>query len=368
LKAKIRLALGDAEVVQTVEKDGMLTVSHFNDLMWRLPVTYQKIGHFDSAERARRYRIDLLDLKSSDPKQFDSCLFDVLFVDEGQDFLPEEYELLREIIRPHSDTGEKPIVIFFDNAQNVYGRPQPTWSDVGIDVARGDRTRVMTECFRNTKQILEVAFNVLYGSHAGKAVHTRQFLDLETLNKGGHITEGNKAVRVHFSKREGAEPIIKRFASVAHELAFVAEEVRRLVVDEHVRPSDILILFVNDYPFKDLPEIISAKPGLSERIQGYLRIYGDTSAKDEYIIQEGHLTLATIQSAKGYDSPVVFMMGSQGFDSGKTKDRALFYVGATRAKHRLYLTGLKYGNDNLLAESRDVDWTLRSMDAGESRC
>jgi len=43
----------------------------------------------------------------------------------------------------------------------------------------------------------------------------------------------------------------------------------------------------------------------------------------------------------------------------------MFYVGATRAKHRLYLTGLKYGNDNLLAESRDVAWTLRSMDAGE---
>ena len=206
----------------------------------------------------------------------------------------------------------------------------------------------------------------LYGSQAGKAVHTRQFLDLETLNKGGHITEEGKAVRVHFAKREGAEPIIKRFDNVDQELGFVADEVRRLVIDEYVRPSDILILFRKDYSFKDLPEILSKKPGLSERIQGYLRVYGKTPAKDEYIIRESHLTLATIHSAKGYDSPVVFMLGGQGFDSEKLKDRALFYVGATRAKHRLYITGLKYGNKNLLAESRDVQWALRSMNAGEA--
>ena len=164
LKAKIRLALGDAELVQTVENNGMLTVSHFNGLMRRLPVGYLKIerNEDDSAERARRYSSDLLDLRKRDPRRFEACLFDALFVDEGQDFVPEEYQVLQEIIRPHADTGEKPILIFYDNAQNVYGRPQPTWSDIGIDVARGDRTRVMTESFRNTKQILEVAFNAIW--------------------------------------------------------------------------------------------------------------------------------------------------------------------------------------------------------------
>jgi superfamily I DNA/RNA helicase len=221
----------------------------------------------------------------------------------------------------------------------------------------------MTECYRNTKQILEVAFNVLYGSQAAKPVHTRQFLDLETLNKGGHISEEGKVVRVLFAKREGSEPIIKRFADVKDELEFVAEEVRRLVVDEYVRPSDVLILFRNDCYYENLPAILSAKPGISERIQGYLRVYGTTHSKNEYITQEGHLTLATIQSAKGYDSPVVFFTGAHDFESAQTRDRALFYVGATRAKHRLYLTGLKYGNDNLLAESLNVEWVLRSTQA-----
>lgn len=368
LRAKVRVAVGDPDLFQSAENSGMLTMAHFNDLMYELPVPYQKVNRFEdeTALRARRYRSDLLELKQCDPKRFDSCLFDILFVDEGQDFVPEEYEVLREIIRPHPETGEKPILIFYDNAQNVYGRPQPTWSSVGIDVARGDRTRVMTECFRNTTQILELAFNVLYGSQAKQAVHIRQFLDLETLNKGGLVTEGDKAVRVHFAKREGAEPIIKRFTTLAEELEFVAEEIRRLVIDEYVRPSDILVLFVNDYDFKDLPTIISGKPGMAERIQGYLRIYGETPAKDEYIIQEDMLTLATIRNAKGYDSPIVFLMGVHRFDSTRTTDRALFYVGATRAKYRLYLTGLKYGNNNLLAESRDVEWALRSDSAVNS--
>lgn len=41
-----------------------------------------------------------------------------------------------------------------------------------------------------------------------------------------------------------------------------------------------------------------------------------TIAKDAYILQENHITLATITNAKGYDSPIVFVMGLDGFDFG----------------------------------------------------
>lgn len=363
LTAKIRAAFGEAEFDQRVLPNGLLKIDHLNDLMYNLPVPYRKVQKSDdgAATRAEGYLRDLIQLRQTDPKTFESCLFDVLFVDEGQDFVPEEFALLLELVRRNPVTNEKPILIFYDNAQNVYGRPQPTWSEMGIEVARGDRSRVMNECYRNTKQILEVAFNVLAGAQSKTAVHTRQFLDMETLNRNELITEGGNVIRVHFAKREGAEPIIKRFGSREKELEFVAQEIRNLVVEQFVRPSDILVLFRNDYEFQGLPDLISALPNASERIQGYLRIYGNTNAKNSYILQENHVTLSTITNAKGYDSPVVFLMGLDSFESARASDRPLFYVGATRAKHRLYLTGKKYGSDNLLAEASEVAWALRSL-------
>lgn len=367
LTAKIRAAFGESEYDQMIQATpNVLAVSHLNDLTYSLPIPYRKVRESEAAERANGYLADLQQLRQSDPKRYDTALFDILFVDEGQDFLPEEFQMLLEIIRLNAATSEKPILIFYDNAQNVYGRPQPTWSEIGIDVARGDRTRVMSQCFRNTKQTLEVAFNVLAGTQSNQAVHMRRFLDMETLNRGNLITEGERAIRIHFASREGAEPIIKRFPSREAELDFVTEEIRTLVVDQYVRPSDILVLFRNDYEFKSLPDRLAAKPGVTERIQGYLRVYGDTQAKNSYILENAHLTLATITNAKGYDAPVVFLLGADGFDATKPKDRALFYVGATRAKHRLYLTGKKYGKEHLLAEAAEVAWVLQSLNSADT--
>jgi superfamily I DNA/RNA helicase len=68
--------------------------------------------------------------------------------------------------------------------------------------------------------------------------------------------------------------------------------------------------------------------------------------------------LSTIASAKGYDAPVVFLADMDRFE-GTPQDRALFYVGATRAKHFLYLLGVNHrGQETLLDEARRVQKAL----------
>lgn len=47
-----------------------------------------------------------------------------------------------------------------------YAKKRPRWKDIGIDVQRGDRARVMKDCFRNTREIVELGFNVLVGTQA----------------------------------------------------------------------------------------------------------------------------------------------------------------------------------------------------------
>ena len=58
-----------------------------------------------------------------------------MFIDEGQDFEPEEYRLIHlDLIRPNEVSGEKPVLIFYDDAQNVYGRARPVWDEVGLNL------------------------------------------------------------------------------------------------------------------------------------------------------------------------------------------------------------------------------------------
>jgi superfamily I DNA and RNA helicase len=355
LLARIGDALGD----DFEKAKECLTSSHFERLVRSLPMPYVSFDEASGAERATYYRRELADLAQRDATKYNSVLFDAIFVDEGQDFLPEEHQLLLDLVRPEPTTSEKPLIIFYDNAQNVYARPQPTWSTIGIDVARGDRTRVMKQGFRNSRQILEVAFNVLYGSQATSAVRTRTFLDVDTLRANSLITETPGYVKVHFAEREGEAPVIRSFSSQSEKLAWIAEEIKRLVVQEYVRVSDILVLFRTDYGFKKLPTLITEKLG-PQNIKGFLRVYGQSPDKDSYLFREDHLTLSTVASAKGYDAPVVFLADVDRYQ-GTPEDRALFYVGATRAKYLLYLLGeKKWGQETLLDETRRVQKAIES--------
>ena len=84
-------------------------------------------------------------------------------------------------------------------------------------------------------------------------------------------------------------------------------------------------------------------------------MFGKSDDKDTYLFRDDHLTLSTIASAKGYDAPVVFLAGVDRFGTTET-DRALFYVGATRAKHVLHISGMKLisPTETLLAEAKRV--------------
>ena len=80
---------------------------------------------------------------------------DALFIDEAQDMGPNTLKLLSAIVRQRheDDENSRAVNIFYDNAQNIYGRGTPKWSELGLDM-RG-RSTVMKESFRSTKPITE---------------------------------------------------------------------------------------------------------------------------------------------------------------------------------------------------------------------
>jgi len=336
----------------------VLLITHLNNLFWTLckyrgwPLNYISTKDVpDSVERAQQYRSQIAAFAESEPERYHKLCFDALFIDEGQDFDPEEYKLLLDLVKTDPQTGEKTLIIFYDDAQNVYGRPRPVWQSLGINIRR-ERGRVMRRSFRNTRQIVELAFNVLLGTQAPATikVQTKTFADLSYLRDQRLIEESADYCKVWFAERDGLLPQVKGFTSHADEVAWVAQEIVRLIKEESVRPEDILVLFhqptvVNRFGLKQ--QIQQAIPG-----QQFIEPYGISDDKHSYIFRPGYLTLSTVYGAKGYDAPIVFVIGSDRFDTD-TKARAAFYVGATRAKLLLYVTGIERGQ-SLLSETKAV--------------
>lgn len=335
-----------------------LTTQHLNGLLWSLkaagwPLQYIGVNQLpDATPRALAYRAQIAAFAQVQPAHYHALCFDALFVDEAQDFEPAELALLSDLVKPDSVTGEKTLVLCYDDAQNLYGRTRPVWREIGLNVAIGDRSRVMRRCFRNSRQTVELAFNVLLGSHAPAdlRVHTRQYADVGYLREHNLVAEADGYFQVHFAERNGERPMVQSFATRHQEQAWIVGQLAHLIQEEAVRPEDILL--IADQPRSvslDLPALLAQ---LQQRLPELAihHAYGDRANKDDYLFTEHQLTIASVYSAKGYDAPIVFLLGADLFPYTK-EGRAAFYVAATRAKYRLVITGL-WRDRSLLVEAQ----------------
>ena len=334
-----------------------LTIKHLNGLIWSLkeagwPFQYIGVNTLPEATpRALAYRAQIAAFAQVQPMLYQQLCFDALFVDEAQDLEPAEIALLSDLVKPDPTTGEKTLVLCYDDAQNLYGRTRPVWRDIGLNVAIGDRSRVMRRCFRNSRQTVELAFNVLLGSRAPAdlRVHTRQYADVGYLREHNLVIEEEDYFQVRFAERNGDAPVVQTFATRHAEQDWLVAQIAQLIEVEAVRPEDILLIAEQPrLPVLDLA-------GLLNRLQRRLpnltahHGYGERENKDGYLFVPDQLTIASVYSAKGYDAPLVFLLGADLFAYTK-EGRAAFYVAATRAKYRLTITGV-WRDRSLLVEA-----------------
>lgn len=266
-----------------------------------------------------------------------------------QDLLPDEIRLLLRITRTDTRTGSQSLLLFYDNAQNIYGSPTPVWQDLGVNIV--GRTEFLDTCLRNTRQTIDFAFNVLVGSHAaeGQRVSTRQFADVSSLRQRGLVAEKSGRFETSFAPRTGPVPRVTVYTDRRAEISGVAGTIRQLTHREKVLPSDILVLYNSHLPYREaLPAELTEAIGPG--FQLHLVDRNHERNKDLPLLEEGQITASTIASAKGYDAPVVIMLGADSLEPEDVQDRATFYVGATRAKLLLYVSGVRQSLPTLLDE------------------
>ncbi|HYO66055.1 MAG TPA: AAA domain-containing protein [Archangium sp.] len=285
--------------------------------------------------------------------------FDAVFVDEAQDLSAPELAHLYSLARPLS-RGEGPplkaFLLFADDSQNVYGNSSVEALRKELpDLDFTGRVRVLHEAFRSTRQVSELAFNVVLdplGLHRVANPGMREFMRAHELREQGLLEEPVPGVdglyRLQATEREGVAPVVKAFDSAQAEEAWLVREVKRLGQEEGVQPSDVLV-------------VAPVRPArLAEALEreGLKAVaFGGRSGQDVSGFSVGkvdYLRVTTAFSCKGHESPVVFFCGVDALDDmswmetkpGRTERelertrRALFYVGATRAMVRQYVSGL----------------------------
>lgn len=287
--------------------------------------------------------------------------FDAVFVDEAQDMGPDRLEYLyrlAQVVQDRDKQTRRRFFIFMDDSQNVYGR-QPIEEfrervDKSINFA--GRTRVMKEAFRSTREILDLAFNVVLDP---KEVHgvaqpgMKEFMKENELVKEGLLRrpgEGRDGLyHVDYTERGGVIPTVIAASDVDSQTRELVRVVKDLHGNEGVRLSDILVVApVKPTRWANALEAAGVKA----------LAFGGKAGEDARSFPIGrvdYVRATTIFSCKGHESPVVLLCGTEDLDSlgdvikelklaeprvVERQRRCLFYVGATRAMVRQYIVGL----------------------------
>jgi hypothetical protein len=304
-------------------------VWHYNRLLWHLSRRglwrYQKVEEADDEGRVDRYLADLEHVRNHQPTLIESIAYDAIYVDEGQDFLEGDFRLLKGLCRS-SEGGEPDLHVFYDDAQNLLGRMRPNWKSLGLNLV-GGRSHIMTQCFRNTRPIVEASFNVLYGRFtvSREGVPTKVYGDVATLEEKGLVEDKGDRYEVRFAVRDGMPPRLTLATGLEEERRLLVERLRWLIEDQKVRPEDILVLAHSWRRVTGLAEVIR-----SAGIPSIVQIHIAKEDQDRILKRRGCLPLSTVASAKGYDAYCTLLASANDFPTDLT-GRASFYVGCTRA-------------------------------------
>jgi hypothetical protein len=137
---------------------------------------------------------------------------------------------------------------------------------------------------------------------------------------------------VRFTQIDGPTPTFKKCPNKEVEFEAIGNQLIRWIRDEGVRPSDISILFMQDYPRYRLESQV--RPMLAAIGVDLQVLRGEATPPDERTV-----IATTPHSFKGYDSEVVVIPSVEFFQvKGKPLTQAL-YVAITRARSVLALYG-----------------------------
>lgn len=312
-----------------------ITLHHIDRLLAALEAPHRvpREQQFAYDERAKRL------LERGVPS---SAGCDALFIDEAQDLGPEVIALLNRLTKRSTpeDDRSRAINIFYDNAQDVYGRGTPRWVELGIDL-RG-RAVVMKESFRSTRPITELAVNVLSRITPFETdLDQREAIERRLIEKTER--EGNPWWQVNYNEIDGPAPHVALFAKREQELLALGDQLVRWIQDEGVAPRDIVVVTMG-FDFsrgrQKMGELVAA--ALDTRLKP-LGLRAEHRTREGFEGGNQVVVVTTPHSFKGYEAEIVCAVGLDAFHADGRIMAGPLYVALTRARSVLFASASASG-------------------------
>ena len=296
--------------------------------------------------------------------------YDLMLIDEAQDMPAAFFKLAYKCTK-----NPRRIVWAYDELQNLSSSSMPTIEEMfGSDEngkslveLKNDPDEPMQDiilpiCYRNPPWVLALAHSLGFGIYRDHLVQHFDELglwedigykkDKGTLSYGKKVTLSRRhdSTPNYFFELLNPEDVIntKCFSDVDSQYDFVANQIRKNIIEDELDPDDILVIF---------PSVIYAKSQYQKFAQHLVRysissiLTGVTNDRDIFRIP-GSITCSAIYRAKGNEAPMVYIVNSECCYEGieLIKLRNILFTAITRSRAWVRLYGVGSSMDGLINE------------------
>ena len=288
--------------------------------------------------------------------------FDLTLIDEGQDFPSSFYKVCRKI------TKDMRIVWAYDDFQNIFDvniqNEKETFgkNELGhyyVDFSRNENILqdiVLHKCYRNPRLALINAFALGLGIYNDKVLqrleNNNHWTDLGFEVEQGDSSDKcemiisrpleNSPIKTNeFFKEDSLQ--IEIFDDLTEECEYVCTKIINDIRIENLRPDDISVIGIDNKHIKVYFDII-------EKILNKNNIFSfnllNASNNNIKYSVENRVTLSTLNRAKGNESGMVYIVGTEYAFLNKDYiiDRNKIFTAITRSKGWVVLTGFEKAN------------------------
>ena len=317
----------------------------------------RKISFSSTMSNSEKARQVISNLKRCDG------VYDIVFIDEGQDINEDELILISHLCRNDSFSKSKSMYIFYDDLQNIFGNDGNVLQRVESIpqlMSQDPVTHFLSRCIRTSKVIIDFTFNTCLGT----ALDSNSREDLEIAMNIQNLYD--KQLIVERILKDGRGWIDSKFCVFPGEVvpevvkfnsniqlyqalcidlkSLIREwkELNRMLRNEGIgfHRRSVLIQCFNNKTARDIFNVLAQEFNRSsipeqEQIVHLRSGEGVRNKEGKLAVEVSRINIANVWDAKGYDADTVYIINPDGCKGTPYEKRIQFYVAATRAKQFL---------------------------------